>query len=393
MRARIQRIGLNLDIFLARYGLSQSEVVRGVNKSIDLGTPLIFVAGSVAEGFANKSSDLDIYVVSDMHSGCDFSIFSADKIDLGGLLCEINLLSRNAVDELIERFSTWAAKPRSTRAAMEFNQAERVMLHRIRHSIPLTKPEQLLALRDRIPLESLMRHKVDWARHHANALQSDLYGLKREGDFHGMVPLAQELLNHVGDALISAFGYTTPAWKWRTQILTKLTKTKVEALIGSEFESPLHWFQHYHRAPINIEKDAVAFTRHILKFARWVLPLAEWRCYGNVAKNWLAPSYRSQASSPLPALTPDTVVQFYEGQFQLFRLQVRDRIFNLTPELLSLLSCFDGHTDYRQTLAHAYALWLQDEAEKNVNNLNGLLRQSKLLDSPELNKRVLESLL
>jgi hypothetical protein len=174
------------------------------------------------EGLGNSTSDVDVYVISpDPQRLAERSPSMA--LGLDGYLVDLELHGVEELEALVERFERWAASPRVVSDCFRIAERDRLTLHRIAVATHAWgDPAPLRRFQERVRIEWLARHKLDWSIAWISTLQVDLEGLRRATDWQTMLPISNDLLGYTADALLAAHLKTNPTPKWRFPLLRTL---------------------------------------------------------------------------------------------------------------------------------------------------------------------------
>lgn len=391
---------MDLTKFLSHYKISLDEVLTQADAAVHLSRgDVLFISGSLVEGLGNDRSDLDLFLITS-RTDIQFTSLNDVTVIVGDCVVDIRVVQRSAIQGLLERFSGWVGRPRQPRAAFEFAEDERKLLHRLLISRPLFGEAELEGLKANLDPRDLARHKLDWARHMAATIQVDLAGLHSDGDCHSMLLAAQELLGYTIDGLLAAYGNTNPTLKWRVRLLEGLPADWERRLPGRPANvSPGERFMSLHRAPQSFSLDAVYdYALQIVAFSRCIFPWAESELLGG--KPLSIPPLNAVAlpASPsdgesLPHLGLDVVIRFEEGRFDLSRLNVRGQTFELSPQAYLLLCLFDGVTSKKAAADYAEKLELNKAGKVIVEGLMTMARHARLEAAPVIDEQTLRAIL
>jgi hypothetical protein len=388
---------LRLDDFLQRHCISLHEIAARAQDvlKLDEGDVLV-VCGSIVEGVGNLHSDLDFYLITER---TDFHYSYVDSLlfFVGSCPCDVQVLRQGALERTLEAFAKWSGLPRNPRTAMFLSEEERRVLCRLQGGVPIFGALRWQRLRERIPRQTLARHKLDWARCHAGTLQVDLAGMRKEGDWPSMILATQDLVCHAADALLAASNLLAPAPKWRVKLLHELGPLWESTLPGvPSGRGAVDRFLSIHRAPEHVTPPAVlAHALRGVAYSRSILAWAEMRILSGEelpARTPIAAEAVNDSPILLPALDLDIDVRWQEGRFDLFRLNTSPAAYQLSAKAYDVLMLFNGTTQRGTAIRHA--LRLDNESGVDVlDDLHGLIRNAAFIADGAFDNAALEALL
>lgn len=217
------------------HGLSPCRIleVAGLIVPDRFSLEALLLVGSLAEGFASATSDIDLIVLV---SGPGELAADEIALEVDGVIVDVQMQSlQGAVDKLGECIRSEGEAKCSERAlvASPFSEGDRIFLHRLLTGRYLSgSPDRLAPAAEReAALRSLRRLKFNAARHFARARQVDAHGCFVDGEFALAGAMAHDALHHSVDALMAALGESNITAKWR---LRHLRRREVEGRISPE---------------------------------------------------------------------------------------------------------------------------------------------------------------
>ncbi len=386
---------MDLVAFLRRHDLGLDDMAARASEALGLAPgDVLFACGSLVEGLGNERSDVDLYLVTSRRD-IRFTSLTDVTFHVGPCVVDVRVIQPAHLDALLQRFDEWSRQPRQPRLSSCLTEEDRRLLHRLSSGWPVYGQEGFRRFQARLDPRELARHKLDWASYYVTSMQIDLAGLRAEGDLIGMLFMAQELLGHVIDGLLAGHGYTNPAWKWRTRLLDQLPARPWEHELPGRPSglSPLERYLALHAWPARISgPEVLAYALRIVSFSRVVLPWAEWRLLapGSPAIPAVEPGDQPGAR-PLPHLDLDVAIRYRDGRFELFRPNVREPPYQLSPNAYSVLCLFDGETAWE--LAERHAARLGGGDARLLDELRGLVRYARLEPREVVDEQALAALL
>lgn len=219
---------------LRERGLTVAEVAKFVAAEFDLPPQsVVFAYGSLVEGLANDSSDIDLALVSDAD---DWSITAEHNrhFELRGVQGDLMALPRRALDGAVARLRELNARAANLRAnALGLSYPERRMLHGAITSCIVLAPAGYPGALTDLRRDELAANAVARARYWIGNAQVDLAGMRAAGDWLSMIFVAQEILLQVADALLARASHTNPNPKWRARLLARIERGWQDKLLYS----------------------------------------------------------------------------------------------------------------------------------------------------------------
>lgn len=204
----------------------RADVVAAVRTAVpDLADNVIFLAGSMVDGLANASSDLDVYVIADAGvAGSATTSRRREKNGTIGLLesREINLsvLDPAALAELAGSFAGCLAALSGDGGIVQLDSENDLkVLHRVRTGLPLRNDDGLRRWRDDLGCARLAAYLTNL--HGVTALNRlrDVRGELSAGRDESATWMFREALVHAGQFALALAGETNPSRKWLLRLL------------------------------------------------------------------------------------------------------------------------------------------------------------------------------
>lgn len=202
--------------------INNPELILKHLGEIDLNRSLIYMAGSLMEGFGNGTSDIDVYIICDQ-------IKVNDNAQNGELLLTNNKsLIRNIIHEDVRYdFEYWLwddfldmIKKLNNLNFNTDGYVERIsndefdLLHRLKFGKPLVNKEKFFGIYNNVKFENLGYYKAVVQSEIYSGYIEDLQGAYTSKDFGSAFIMARRLVEHVVNSLLALEGETNPSAKW-----------------------------------------------------------------------------------------------------------------------------------------------------------------------------------
>ncbi len=199
-------------------------------------TAEVFASGSMVRGWGNKTSDVDIHVITDeLHEGSivetghvslEPSVLTYERIYVEGRRWDIEYWTENQVEQLLAKVS-WEAyngpdSPWSTLSRTEYG-----MLERLPYAAAAAEGAWLASVQQRLKDSAHRVILVGISLRESDGFVEDAAGQLAAGDVYSAVIAARLAFDHVVDALQAQEGQFGSLWpKWRARRM-KLIDSKV----------------------------------------------------------------------------------------------------------------------------------------------------------------------
>lgn len=211
---------LSFDEYLYTKSIDRSSLQIAVEKNVEFEeNDILFISGSVAEGYANHLSDIDLYLLTKRKiptiGNTGLLTFTC-----GSGIIDLEPYNPDNIYAIINELHSWKKGNQldDPRIAMGFEGRE--ILHRILVGIPLAGNEQFWRIKNQIDTYALTRVSFDMAKQSISTAQQDLAGVLDSNDAPTAYFACQRLLGFAIDALLAKLGSTNPKTKWRTCLLS-----------------------------------------------------------------------------------------------------------------------------------------------------------------------------
>jgi predicted nucleotidyltransferase len=203
--------------------LNNPSAILKYLSNINYDNSIVYLAGSLMEGFGNSTSDIDIYVICDEIPTIEIE----DDIPQSLLLTEQNLV-RNVIHEGIRldfEYWTWSE---FNRAILKLNSLnfktneyiERIsedefdLLHRLKFGKPIVNSERFEQVYNGIEFDNLGHYRVAVQNENYQGLLEDLQGAFLSKDYGSAFFLSRLFLDRTMTSFLAANGETNPNSKW-----------------------------------------------------------------------------------------------------------------------------------------------------------------------------------
>jgi|TARA_Y100000296_G_scaffold54799_1_gene62892 predicted nucleotidyltransferase len=207
-----------------RFGVDMGEFLPAIQQRfIEHGA--IFLAGSLVEGFGNKTSDLDVMIVSELAlDGIDHVVRKDHML--------INMIFGKARRIDLEYIHTGTiSSPVAEIAALDIpvdfvaeriDERQELLIHRLLNAVPLFDTPAYRALLAAAQACDFRRYMVKRCMHKIDGAALDLEGMVDRGDPAEVLLRLFDIIDHSVDAIRFAHGFTNPLGKWRIRSLRSM---------------------------------------------------------------------------------------------------------------------------------------------------------------------------
>lgn len=205
--------------------LDKPNIILEKIKNIDIDNSLIYIAGSLMEGFGNKTSDIDVYIICEKMPSqllkknnsngevmLNKSQFIVHNLIYEGMRYDFEYWNKEKFEEIILKLNNLNFK---TEGYIErLSNEEFDLLHRLKYGHPLTNETEFKKIYEKINFNNLNFYKVIiQSEKYANCVE-DLQGAIYSNDLGTAFFIARQLIEVVVDSYLAINGETNPSKKW-----------------------------------------------------------------------------------------------------------------------------------------------------------------------------------
>jgi hypothetical protein len=215
-----------------RLGMSKGMIAMCIPKTDPM--PIFtFVGGSLADGFGNATSDIDLYGVFDI----DPPPVTADWFRTSdGRAVQYATVPLARMEATIAKLNGYDGRPGDL-DPLRLNNA-----HRFATGVPVTGVERMLECRARLNVGRFQFLCADFFEFYADNNLVDAEGAAADCNFDAMLVGARSAVGHALDSLLANLGETTVNEKWRydkaKRVLLPFASPLVEACFAAETSIP-----------------------------------------------------------------------------------------------------------------------------------------------------------
>jgi len=201
-------------------------------------TDVVYISGSLIEGYGNSSSDVDIFVISDVEPIGE-NIIKKDKftIDIrfeGKRRVDFEYWRPQYVDEIAQKLKK--ITPGKDFVAEKLSPVEELFIHRIKIGQVIQNKLDFEKLKNKFDLNLFSRYLLQQSIHRIDGAIEDLVGLLDDGDLDTAIFRAVSIVGLSVDAWCFYRGRTNPLEKWRVKKLSELTNPSDSFVSKKYFE-------------------------------------------------------------------------------------------------------------------------------------------------------------
>jgi hypothetical protein len=323
-----------------RLGMQEGAIARCIPQTDPM--PIFtFVGGSLADGFGNATSDIDLYAIFDVDPppATEDCFKSSD-----GIAVQYATIPLVRIEGMIARLNGYAGR------AGDLDPARLNNAHRFASGIPVTGAEKMLECRRRLDTGRFRSLCAEFFEFYADNNLVDAEGAAADGNFDAMLVGARSAVGHALDSLLADLGETTVNEKWRydkaKRALLPFAKPLVEACFAAETN-----------IPTGDERSKRGYLEHCWRLVSRVADLQLWAQVGldlMRAPHWLLLPPASEAGysrAPRVRLRRSTMAKALIVMFEGFEVASE-----LIPAGAALWSSLPGASNVEQVVCRATTL-------------------------------------
>jgi hypothetical protein len=187
---------------------------------------VVYVSGSLFEGYGNPWSDVDVFAITDRPPSSPYAKRASTNRTaqhlVGGRRFDWEFWGPDDVRALAARASALRATAREDILGTAFLHIEKCFIHRLRIGAPLLRRDEFERLRSLFDFDLFAGFQADEAIRWLDSLMEDLCGMLAIEDADVALFTARELVGTAVDAYCHSKGSTDPVRKWRVKQLARV---------------------------------------------------------------------------------------------------------------------------------------------------------------------------
>ena len=333
---------------------------------------IIFVGGSVADGLATPSSDIDVFVIRNGLTRSNGELHLV-PLPIDQAPIDLEVWGTAEVQALLHKLKeVGAAAATNHRAFMRLTEEERDFLHCLTTAIPVYNKEMLLKLQ--IEVDSSLLSQLSLARALVGVTnsQTDLLGWLASDDWQSVGAACQRLLDFSAAAMLAAAGCTHVGGKWLTALLRNCFSGKrlPPRLLGGSGSLVDHFYALQLRP--SCSEGALTYAQGCVNFSNFAVVYAQTINCGlddPLRQIFWLPERPSPPSDCQfrPRLSCAAQIRFDSGRWYL--LHVGREMFQVNATAVGMMLLLDGRTTEQEMLDI-----LEKVTSPNRIQLSGALR-------------------
>lgn len=197
------------------------EIDKVINQLELAASDVVFWSGSLVEGFGNKMSDVDLYLIGSTHhhktiaevTGPNFPLMERLLLHVGKRI-DITFIP----PVLIAKVGKYLSEYQSVDYADDWSENLREFVHRIKIGMPLVNCQKFYDYRNQIDFNKYHQYLISWYQKRVDSLMDDVVGALECGESHTAMFCARERLRFAIDLYLVTKGETNTRcnkWRWK----------------------------------------------------------------------------------------------------------------------------------------------------------------------------------
>ncbi|MEN3238705.1 nucleotidyltransferase domain-containing protein [Methylobacterium ajmalii] len=197
--------------FVAKNLASADEILRVINLDFKVSNYCAAIlGGSLADGFANRYSDVDIYLIiknkSDLPSSTALTKYLSDRH------WHVHFLPVETLNEIEENIA---------KNNYKFSDPEKILIHRLYYGMIIDGSTFANDWRSNVNFKKYTKHIAFSTYNWASGTHRDCLGMYEASDGLGYTQAIRMGLGYLVDSLLYAMGNTIPRHKWRLRMISE----------------------------------------------------------------------------------------------------------------------------------------------------------------------------
>ena len=221
----MDKYGLN-DLLIKKKRMGLNDLIKFLDLCEE---EVLFWSGSWADGFANKESDLDLYVIGNVkeigfktyeYTAHGFHELVRTQIEGKGVRMDVTYIVPDIIIQVADYFNKYDPEnDYATTWSPNFIE----LIHRIKIAIPVINDEKLKDYQKLIDFNKFSAYLANYYHRLADSLQQDVLGLIDEKEYVSAYLVAIQRLKCIVDIYLVKKGETnTRVEKWRMKKLKRI---------------------------------------------------------------------------------------------------------------------------------------------------------------------------
>lgn len=225
--------------------IGHSDFIISQLDSIDLKNDMVYLGGSITEGFGNQKSDIDVFVI------CNEVNIDKEKNKNNSLLFDedcgkwiLNIIHDNIRYDF--EFITWKyfSDIVSRLNNLNFNtnnyinglsEREIDFIHRFKHAIPILNEQKFSTEKEKLNFDNLNKYIVADSSILYSSLVEDVQGAYLSKDFGSAFFMVRNLIDQAINMFLASNGETNPSKKWTYRKLKRYVENHNDKTLLSAY--------------------------------------------------------------------------------------------------------------------------------------------------------------